>query len=305
MSVLRKAVHDYLEMRRSLGYKLGHYEGPLLDFAGYFERTGEPFVSSPIVMNWLSSGASDRNQANRLGIVRGFADYFRSFEPRTTVPPMAKVRRRNRRPMPFIYKDKEIRALIAASRELKKPARAELFSTLLGLLAVTGLRISEALNLDRGDFDAAEGILLVRDAKFGKSRRVPVHKTTVAALKAYADNRDRLLPRARSESFFLSSRGKRPFKQNLYDTFTVLLGRVGLPTQPKRRPRLHDLRHTFAVRTLMDWFQSGADVQALLPVLSTYLGHVCPSCTYWYLTAVPELVCEAAKRLEHHTGGQQ
>jgi integrase len=179
----------------------------------------------------------------------------------------------------------------------------ETYATLIGLLAVTGMRLGEAVNLDRSDINEHDGLLVIRHAKFGKSREIPLHQTTVAALHAYAAKRDMVIPRPRSPSFFLSQRGTRPFNANIDGVFPRLLRRTGLPDQARHRLRIHELRHTFAVQTFIDWYKAGANVQALVPILSTYLGHVNPSNTYWYLTAVPELVCIVAERLEKNIGG--
>jgi integrase len=177
--------------------------------------------------------------------------------------------------------------------------------TVIGLLAVTGLRTSEACRLDRPDVDLADGVLTVRDTKFGKSRQVPLHASTVAALRAYAADRDRQHPAPRTPAFLLSTRGTRLDASNLPHTFTHLVRTAGLRTPAgARRPRLHDLRHTFATATLMHWYRDGVDVQARLPLLSTYLGHADPKSTYWYLSGAPELLALAAARVEHTFGGQ-
>ncbi len=194
---------------------------------------------------------------------------------------------------------------MAAARSLRSPLRAATFETLLGLLSVTGLRIGEALRLDRDDVDLDDGILVIRSSKFGKSREVPLHATTVEALAAYARQRDRLCPHPVVPAFFLSTAGTRLLYCNVHQAWLELVRRAGLrPRSPHCRPRPHDLRHSFAVRTLLDWYRDGLDVQAHMPALSTYLGHVHPGHTYWYLSGAPELLNLVVARLDtaadHH-----
>jgi integrase len=305
MSALRQAVLDYLALRRSLGYKLKHYDRALFDFVAYLERNEKSVITVAAAVDWASlpDQASARTQAIRLSVVRRFAMYVHALEPRTEVPSPALLPNSKRRPTPRIYTQDEILALTSAARELPGPLMGDTYATLIGLLAVTGMRLGEAINLDRSDINERDGLLVIRQAKFGKSREIPLHRTAIAALHAYAAKRDIVIRRPRSPSFFLSQRGTRPFKANVSDVFPRLLRRIGLPDQARHRPRIHELRHSFAVRTFIEWYKSGANVQAQLPLLSTYLGHVNPSNTYWYLTGVPELVCLVAERLEKNIGG--
>ena len=305
MSTLRQAVPDYLVLRRSLGYKLEHYDPQLFDFVAHLERSGESYITAAAAVNWacLSPEASVMTKAMRLSVVRGFAEYVSALDPRTEVPSSALLPLPKQRPAPHIYKQDEIRALMNAAQEHPGPLMGDTYATLIGLLAATGMRLGEAINLDRPDFKVHDGLLVIRHTKFGKSREVPLHRTTIAALQAYAAKRDQVIPQSRSPSFFLSQAGTRPFASNIDAVFPRLLCQIGLPDLAKHRPRIHDLRHTFAVQTIIEWYKAGADVQARLPILSTYLGHVNPSNTYWYLTAVPELVSLAAERLEQNLGG--
>jgi integrase/recombinase XerD len=196
--------------------------------------------------------------------------------------------------------------LVRAAGRLAPPLRAATWQTVLGLLAVTGLRVSEACRLDHGDVDLDAGVLTVRDSKFGKSRDIPVHESTTAALRRYGQLRDQLCPAPVAPAFFISTRGTRLDAPNMPATFTALLDAAGIgPAPGRRRQRIHDLRHSFAVASLLDWYRAGADVQARLPLLSTYLGHTDPKSTYWYyLSGSPELLSLAAGRLEHAFGGQ-
>ncbi len=229
---------------------------------------------------------------------RVFAEHLSALDPATEIPPADLLPRRPVRAEPYLYTDAEIVSLMAAARSLALPLRAATYETVVGLLAVTGMRVGEVIGLDREDLDWTHGLLTIRSAKFGKSRELPLAASTLTALRRYSDTRDRLCPRPKAPSFLLSTVGTRLIYQNVHWDFLRLAGRAGLGARsPRCRPRPHDLRHTFAVRTLMDWYRHGVDVQARMPLLSTYLGHVDPSETYWYLQAAPELVVLAAEKL--------
>jgi integrase/recombinase XerD len=208
------------------------------------------------------------------------------------------VSHRRARAAPYIYKPAEIAALLAATTTLRNELRTETYRTFLGLLAVSGMRTGEAIALDDADVDLRCGVLVIRKTKYGKTREVPLHRSTAEALKRYRRERERLVVRQSSASFFVSTAGTRLIYQNVHDTFLQLVYAAGLSERDPRRPRIHDLRHTFAVRTVLGWHRAGDDVEAKLPTLSTYLGHIGPSSTYWYLTAIPELLESATARLE-------
>ncbi len=305
MSTLLHALEDYLALRRSLGFKLGRAGWLLSDFVGHLEATGVDTITVDAALSWAMrpSEADPSWWANRLSAVRVFARHLHAFDPAHEVPPADLLPARTLRATPYLYATPDIAALMAAARGLRSALRAATFETLVGLLAVTGLRIGEALRLDRGDVDLGEGVLQIRNTKFGKSREVPLHTSTVEALVAYARRRDRLCPRPVDPAFFVSTAGTRLLYQNVHYTWLGLVRRAGLrPRSAWCRPRPHDLRHSFAVRTLLGWYRDGADVQARIPALSTYLGHVDPAHTYWYLSAAPELLQLAAARLESEGG---
>jgi len=235
----------------------------------------------------------------RLLVVRGFARYMAGVERRTEIPPTGLIPFRRRRRAPFIYSDADILALMTQTHRLiREPLRAATLETLIVLFAATGLRISEAIKLDRADIDWSEGVLLVRESKFNKSRYVPLHDSTLQALERYARRRDELCPRPREESFFVSLRGTRLMRCSIDQTFRLLCETAGVGAEAPLAPRVHDLRHTFAVNTLLGWYRDGVDVQARLPALSTYMGHRKPSYTYHYLSAAPELLAHAAGLLD-------
>ena len=230
--------------------------------------------------------------------MRGFAKYLQTIEPRHQVPPLELLPHRRARTAPYIYEPAEIAALLAATTMLRNELRTETYRTFLGLLAVSGIRTGEAIALDDADVDLRRSVIVIRKTKFGKTRQVPLHRSSLRALAAYQFERDRLVPRQLSPSLFVSTVGSRLIYQNVHDTFLRLVYAAGLGERDPRRPRIHDLRHTFAVRTVLAWHRAGEDVEAKLPMLSTYLGHIDPSTTYWYLTAIPELLESAAIRLE-------
>jgi integrase len=235
----------------------------------------------------------------RLGWVRGFARYLATIDPESDVPSKDLLPARGDRVTPHIYSEAEIVALMAAARTVRPPSTAASIETVIGLMASTGLRLGEALGLDRQHVDLDQGVLQVRAAKQSKQRDVPLHPTTTGALRDYARVRDRYVPEPETPAFFVNGVGTRLSKHTVHPAFRKLIRQVGLEGRGQRtRPRLHDLRHSFAVRTLLDWYRSGAEVEREMPLLSTYLGHVQPVSTYWYLQAVPELLELIGRRLD-------
>ena len=309
MTSIGKAVEEYLAMRRALGFKLRLPGGMLHDFALYLEHDGASHITTDLALRWAKQPAEAQpaHWANRFGVVRRFARYLSASDPHTEIPPLGLLPHRYRRKQPYIYSDAEIRELLRAARRLPSTTglRAASYSTLIGLLAVTGLRISEAVGLDDQDVDWAEGVLTIRQTKFKKARMVPVHPSTARALRRYLSLRDCLHPLRSTDGFFVSEHGRRLTDFTARWTFNKLSRETGVRGQTDRRgPRLHDFRHRLAVKALVQWYRQGADVEGRLPVLSTYLGHAHVTDTYWYLTAVPELLRLAADRLEVRGGSQ-
>jgi integrase len=302
MTTLRQSLDDYLALRRSVGYKLEDAARILAGFVAFAERVNAGRISTELALAWAAQPqqASPIWLAHRLSAVRGFARYLHALDPATEIPPADLLAAPGYQPAPpYLYSDADVAALLAAAQRLTPLLRAATFETLLGLLVVTGMRIGEAMRLDRDDVDWEENVLVVRGSKFGRSREVVCHDSTIEALRAYSARRDQLCPRPASASFFVSQRGRRLAHHSIYATFHQLAGEAGLCRRPDGRPpRVHDLRHSFAVGTLVRWYRDGEDVQARLPLLSAYLGHVRPSSTFWYLTACPQLLALAAERLE-------
>jgi integrase/recombinase XerD len=307
VSALRVRAEEYLAMRRALGFKLTTQGRHLMSFVGFCEERGADGVTADLALAWATRtarGSSDEvYQARRLDTARIFARHLQALDPTTEVPPDDVLSRRYRRIPPYLYSPQEITTLMNAADDLAPALRAAAWRTLIGLLAVTGMRQGEACRLHRDDVDLNGGTLVIRDSKFGKSRQLFLHPTAVAALRAYQRARDRTFPQPRAGTFLVNSRGGPLDGHNIQHTFAVLIASAGIAAPPGRRaPRLHDLRHTFTVATLLEWYRDGGNVQARLPLLSTWLGHIDPKSTYWYLQAVPELLALAAGRLEQAAG---
>lgn len=298
MSTLREALQEYLQLRRALGYKLEREGQHLPQFLSFLEQEGGTHITASLALRWAMApaNATPRWWAVRLGQVRLFARYMAARDPCTEVPSVELLpATRARRLVPYVYRDCDVEALMQAACTFEGLKTAT-YATLVGLLAVTGMRVGEALGLDRTDIDWRERLLVIRSGKFGKSRELVLHPTTIGALRAYGRARDRAFPHPRSPALLLSLAGTRLIYKNVQRGFLQLLHDAELPRLLPRRPRLHDLRHTFAITTLVRWYQEEQDVQARLPALSTYLGHVNPSQTYWYLTGTPELLRLAERR---------
>jgi integrase/recombinase XerD len=300
-------VDDYLRLRRALGFKLewpGHLRPQLL---AYHAAAGASTLTTDLTIAWaqLPQGVQPLHWAHRLGAARGFATYLKTIDPTTEVPPPPRdvFGAHQRRPPPYLWSDTDVCRLLKASRGLQPPLRAATHEALFGLLAVSGMRRGEAIDLGRDDVDLADGVLTIREAKFGRSRMVPLHPSAVEALRSYAALRDHLCPKPRSTTFFVSSIGTALHRDGVHKTFVELTTAIALRTHASR-PRIHDLRHSFAVHTLIESQRSSADCESQMASLSTYLGHVNPVGTYWYLSAAPELMELAATRLDGRFGGR-
>jgi integrase/recombinase XerD len=301
MNRLRPALTGYLALRRGLGFALRRDEKLLAQFVTYQEDHGRDTITVADALAWASlpTGASPGWLGLRMRTVRGFATYLHSIDPSVEIPPPGLLPGQGRRAVPYLYTNAEIIALMGQARRLRTPLRTGTIATFIGLLAVTGMRAGEVVGLDDADLDAEAELLLVRQAKGGRQRLVPLHPTTVTALVGYRRLRDQAFPRPVSPALLVSAAGTRLLYYNVGQTFAKLARDAGLqPRSASCRPRPHDLRHTFAVTTVLDWYRDGGDIAARLPLLSTYLGHVAPANTYWYLQASPELMAEAARRLE-------
>lgn len=302
MSGLDDALADYLALRRSLGHKLADAERQLRKFVTYLEFVGTDTVTLDAAVAFVLDPDLDPASsvpAKRLEAVRGLARYLAGVDARAEIPPAGLVRYRDRRRHPFLFSDDEVRLLMAtAAASARTSHRAATLETLIGLLAVTGMRVGEALRLAAGDVDIDDAVITIRASKFGKSRQVPVSPSTIDALNSYAEQRDHTV--AAAASFFVTPAGAALAYTHFGLTFRKAIDAARIGAGSPTRPRVHDLRHSFAVRTLVGWHRDGLDVAALLPRLSTYLGHREPRNTYRYLSATPELLAHAARLLDAH-----
>lgn len=317
MDELRDAVEQYLELRRSFGFESRVQTGILRRFVTFAEREKAPCVTTDLVLRWADtfSHTLPSTAARAVSVVRRFAIWRVGLDPRTQVPPTGLVASRYERRRPSLYSDEQIVQLLFAAGQIESPKglRGLTLSTLYGLIVVTGLRISEALRLDRSDVDLGEGVLTIRRTKFGKSRLVPVHPTTRTALATYAERRDRILGDIGAPAFFVSEQGRRitdcvaryhfahiSQRLGLRAPSKGLSGRLRVRMRPRHGsgPRVHDLRHRFAAYTLLKWYRDGLDIEREISKLATYLGHYSVSDTYWYIEAMPELLHLAAGRID-------
>jgi integrase len=309
MNDLREALADYLTLRRALGYHLIRSEKLLNQFLDYLEHENAATITVAQALSWarLPSDATVNWWAQRLSVIRGFATYLYALDPRTEIPSPGLLPSRPSRANPYLYSEGEIAALLETTTCLRTARRQATYRTLIGLLAVTGMRIGEAIRLDLDDIDFTAGLLLVRCSKFGKSRELILHPTTLRALTHYVRvDRRRRRPAGTSPALFISSAGNRLTHSSVHSTFHRLLRKAGITARSTScRPRIHDLRHSFVVRSLLDAYAAGEDGQTTLTLLSTYLGHVNPANTYWYLSASPELMAVVGQRLERYLGGRR
>ncbi|MDX0457614.1 tyrosine-type recombinase/integrase [Sinorhizobium medicae] len=303
----------YLSIRRRLGADLSTDERILRRFAAFVDNDGAEYIDTRLIMRWLESlpSASAGTRGARFRVARQFAAWLHGTDPRHEVPPQGLVPGHVQRVHPHIYSDAEIIAIIEHARSLPSVygMRGLTCSTLFGLIVVTGLRINEALRLDQTDLDIETGVLRVRFGKLGKERLLPLDPTVAQKLESYGRERDRLLGR-RSEALFVACKGHRLGDCGARYNFALVCQQIGLrPRQDYKRhgrgPRIHDLRHTFAVRTMLNWYRSGHDVGREMIKLTTWLGHASPTDTYWYLEAVPELLELAAARITSAAEGEQ
>lgn len=309
MNTLHEAVDDYLELRRGLGYKMRHAALLLPRFVKFMDERQAIHITTQLALQWAQAPSVKRAEsAQRLCVVRGFARYRSASDILTEIPQRDLLPYRCSRAKPYLYSEEEVQCLLDAALRLptawpSTPLRPWVFHCLLGLLTVTGLRISEAMNLQVDDLNLEEAVLKVRAAKLGRWRLVPIHSSTCTAMAEYLDRRTRFFDRPISQFVFVNRCGNRLDIGHVHRTFYALSRQVGLRApDASKGPRIHDFRHRFALQSLMRWYESGQDPAQRLPVLSTYLGHVCVACTYWYLTSSPQLMTHAMARLERRWG---
>ena len=307
MMSLSKLLAEYIDLRRKLGFKAEREAWLLPSLVSFLRANGSAFVTTDLALAWAKRSADAHPSwwASKLSVARGFAKHVHLIDERHQIPPCDLLPRHHRRTTPSIYSAAEITRLLRAAHEMRSRTsqglrfRRATYETFFGLVAATGLRVGEAIRLDRSDIDWANQLLIIRKSKFGKSREVVLNDSVVRALRRYAKERDCRHPRPRSPSFFVSRVGTRLIYNNVHSTFARLLRQAGIP---RAKARVHDLRHTFIVRTILRWYREGVDVDARMPLLSTYVGHRNPSSTYWYISATPELMELVARKVERALG---
>ncbi len=300
MSTVQKAAQDYLQLRQSLGHKMGHAVRLLPRYVAYLDSQNLTTVTTATAIAWAEMHhATSGVQRERLSIARGFARFMTGLDPQTEIPPLDLIPDHYERRVPFIYSIEDIHALMGAARQVSRwPFRGTTVATVIGLLGVTGMRVGEALHLNRQAVDLEAGVLTIQAAKFGKSREVVLAPSTTQALQQY-DQVRAVQKGCQDTPWFFVTEGGQPlqYPQVGQAVFRRLIRASGVGAESPISPHLHDLRHAFVVRTLVAWYHQGVDVEAWLPRLSTYLGHSSPRNTYWYVSAVPELLALAADRV--------
>jgi integrase/recombinase XerD len=307
MIPLTVRLQQYIAMRRSLGFDLSFAERVLRKFTEFADSERADQITVDLFLRWKEhyGSANSYTWSRRLSMVRIFASWLQGFDPRTEVPPAGIIPDKPRRTRPYIYTDDQIAEIVTEARQLPSSygLRGWTCSTLFGLIAITGLRVSEAIGLDEKDVDLDEAVLAIRNSKNGKCRFVPLSASAAERMRAYRAERNRILGDGRA-AFFLLENGERPTDCCARYNFARVCQRIGLRklevfNKHGHGPRIHDLRHSFAVHTIMDWYRRGLDPDREMLKLSTFLGHTQPEHTYWYIEAIPELLqlaCERAER---------
>jgi integrase/recombinase XerD len=297
---LSQGIKQYIALRQAYGLDFSGAIPVLHQFADYCKDKHLRRISVVAVLDWVQTypNATSLSNARRIRIVRGFASYWKAFDQDTEIPPRELSQKYGKRSTPYIFAKTEIGRMmteclgLGAERGQSNPIRPQTFYAAFGLIASTGLRRSEAINLKREHLDLDKGMMLIEMTKFRKSRLIPLHPTTVMKLKEYAAHRDRVICSPQTDHFFLMNRGQPLDENSITYAFLQICETAKLRPIASRTgfPRIHDLRHTFATHVILKWLKAGKDVHALMPALSTYMGHSRPADTYWYLTGVPELM---------------
>ena len=306
MTHLQKCLNDYLALRRALGFKLIREGMWLPDFIRSIRANKSPYVTVEDSLRWAKGKKipPPPSWVKRLGMARKFSLYLHALNPRHEEIPKELVIHESRKKFsPYIYSKQDVLRLMTESNKFRTRFKRDTYSTLIGLLAATGMRVGEAIRMDKTDFNPNLRLIWIRHSKFGKSRQIPLHPTTTKALCRYAKKRDRNITKNTNPAFFLSTSGTRVRHVNFHHAFHRMVLSIGIGAAHSQSPRIHDLRHSFAVKTLTTWYRSNLDTGSRLPALSTYLGHVSPSSTYVYLHATTELLQQARKKLEQPQKG--
>lgn len=305
MKSLTASLKEYMTLRRSLGYQLNATEYNLKKFIKYLKKKSYQYITVKLALEWatLPQNVKRSHWSQRLSIVRQFSRYRMAEDSRTEVIPPHLLSQQPSRAIPYIYSNKEIFQLLEACKSLSSLGlRHHTYFAFFGLMAVTGCRIGELISLNRDDFDVKNNWIIIRNSKCNKSRLLPLDKTTILQLKKYSEIRDQF-PAHDVNAFFLADKGTRITIWGARIAFIRISKQIGLRGQlDTHGPRIHDIRHTFAVNTLLNWYRKGINVDKKIMLLSTYLGHKKPTDTYWYITGTPELLAQATNRLKKNIG---
>jgi integrase len=304
--LITNQVEKYIKFKQSMGYQIKIESQELRRFAKFArENNHQGSLTIDLALNWASEKTNYTRwyRARRLETVHVFAKYAFAIDDNTQIPPTGTFGKCHGRVVPYIYSNDEVIILMDQAKSLISPdgLRAKAITTAIGLLWVTGMRVCELCRLLRSDINFGKMEIHIRDTKFHKERYIPIHKTAIEALKKYAKYRDNLYPNSDNAYFFLTTGGQVLTQRHLEYSFTKLrqyLLPIGKKCWNRRPPRLYDLRHTFACNTIIRWYKEGIDINHKILLLSTYLGHVKPSDTYWYLTGTPELLAIATEQFE-------
>ena len=308
-SITMDRVDQYIAHCRTLGYKLQGRRAMLRRFVAFLSRRApDSPITTALALEWATESKLDTpiNQARKLTAVRAFARYCAVDDPRTEIPPENLLGKTRRRPSPYIYSSEEIHSLLNAAWHLRPPdaLRPQTYAVLLGLLACTGIRIGETIRLRLDDVRWNDPALVIRDSKRLRERLVPLHDSTVNTLQAYVQRRSIYVQDASCDRFFINDNGGPLCHGQILRVFRRLRSTVGIGGTGRGQPRIHDLRHTFACRRVLQWQQDGIPLDKAIASLSTYLGHVAPTDTYWYLTGMRELLQACGERFERYAESQ-
>jgi integrase/recombinase XerD len=309
MKSLKTLLNDYLKLRWRLGFKSYNTSSILNYFVEFLKSKKAKHISNELSLCFATINPNYKMTTCefRLSVIRQFALYLSTIDPNTEVPPHNLLPSVRKHRLPYIYSDQEIIDLMQCLDDGTRNALDQYtFQTLFGLLAVTGMRAGEAFRLEQADVDTVNRIITIRQSKFGKSRYIPIHKTTAEALKRYFEYKDKVLPNPKSSQFFINHHGFSIAKSTIRNIFHRRLKKVGIKNKVGHAtPRIADLRHSFSIKTLLNWYRNGVkNIDHCIPLLSTYLGHVNPTNTYWYITETPELLNFAIKRLKIRQSGR-
>lgn len=307
MNKLNQAVREYLTVRRQLGFSLRNVEVVLNSFVSFLKMKNADHITTQLALEFVTANpkASSSWQAKKLGVIRRFALYLHTFDTRTEIPSTELLPFSYHRRPPYIYTDRDIVNLLGIFQKnmTRGSIAVQTYYTLFGLIAVTGMRTGETLTLKGNSVDLKEGIITIYESKCRKSRKLPIHRSTIEALKHYCRCRNKYLGNKTSEYFFVNDHGSKLDAIHVRTSFKKACIKAGIGKEAKFCPRITDLRHYYSIKTLVNCYKNKINPETVIPILSMYLGHENPKYTYWYLTATEELMALVGKCVEEKFGG--